>query len=137
MADIITDPEPIHPDYPLPDIDDPVMRPFWEGACAGKLMQQRDRQTGALHWPPKPLYWKGGGRLEWFEASGKGRVYTWVVAHEPFLLAMRHLLPHVMVVVALTEGPRVVRRRVRRRAVEMLFARPVRVGFTRRTERKT
>ncbi len=53
----------LHPDYPLPDVDDPVMRPFWEGAREGKLMLQRERATGRVHWPPKPMYWKGGGRL--------------------------------------------------------------------------
>ena len=54
----------LHPEYPLPDTTDPIMRPFWEGARAGKLMQQRDRATGDVIWPPKPLYWKGGQRLE-------------------------------------------------------------------------
>jgi len=31
----------MHPDYPLPDVDDPVMRPFWDGAREGRLMLQR------------------------------------------------------------------------------------------------
>ena len=137
MAEFVQDEQPLHPDYPLPDIDDPVMGPFWEGARAGKLMQQRDRETGALHWPPKPLYWKGGGRLEWFEASGKGRVHTWVVAHEPFLPAMRHLLPHVMVVVTLEEGPRIVGHMVGCTPEAMRFGMPVRVVFKRLDDRVT
>lgn len=127
----------LHPDYPLPDVDDPVMRPFWDGARAGKLMQQRDRTTGAVVWPPKPMYWKGGGRLEWFAASGRGTVYTWVVAHEPFLPAFRHLLPLVLVVVALAEGPRIVGYVVNCRPEEMSFGMPVRVVFERLTDRVT
>src|SRR5262249_29584862 len=103
MAEFVEDAQPLHPDYPLPDVDDPVMRPFWDGGRAGGLMQKRDGQRGTVVWPRKPLFGRGGGRREWFGAGGKGRVYTWVVAHEPFLPAMRHLLPHVMVVVALTE----------------------------------
>ena len=137
MAEFVEDAQPLHPDYPLPDVDDPVMRPFWDGARDGRLMQQRDRQTGNVVWPPKPLFWKGGGRLEWFEASGTGRVYTWVVAHEPFLPAMRHLLPHVMVVVVLTEGPRIVGHMVGCTPDEMRFDLPVRVVFKRLTERVT
>src|SRR5215831_17960155 len=62
MAEFVEDAQPLHPDYPLPDVDDPVMRPFWDGARDGRLMQQRDRLTGAVVWPPKPLYWKGGER---------------------------------------------------------------------------
>jgi uncharacterized OB-fold protein len=127
----------LHPDYPLPDVDDPVMRPFWDGARAGKLMQQRDRMSGAVHWPPKPTYWKGGDRLEWFEASGRGQVYTWVVAYEPFLPAFHHLLPHVMVVVQLAEGPRIVGYMVGCRPDEMAFGMRVRVVFERLTDRVT
>ena len=127
----------LHPDYPLPDVDDPVMRPFWDGARAGKLMQQRDRTTGKVHWPPKPLFWKDGKSLEWFEASGKGTVYTYVVAYEPFLPALMHLLPHIMVVVELAEGPRIVGHMIGAKPEEMKFGMPVRVVFKRLNERVT
>lgn len=137
MGEIITDPQPTHPDYPLPDVDDPIMRPFWDGACAGRLMQQREIGTGIVHWPPKPMYWKGSGTLEWFEASGQGTVYTYVVGLEPFLPAFQHLLPHVMVVVALAEGPRIVGHMVRCRPEEMAFGMPVRAVFKRLTDRVT
>ena len=130
-------PASLHPDYPLPDVDDPVMRPFWDGARDGKLMMQREPATGRVHWPPKPMYWKGGGRLEWFAAGGRGEVYTWVVGLEPFLSAFRHLLPHVMVVVQLTEGPRIVGYMVHCRPDEMAFGMKVRVVFERLNDRVT
>jgi uncharacterized protein len=88
-------------------------------------------------WPPKPLYWKAGDRLEWFEASGQGTVYTYVVAYEPFLPAMAHLLPHVMVVVRLAEGPRIVGHMVGCTPDEMAFGMRVRVRFKRLTDRVT
>ena len=93
----------LHPDYPLPDTDDPVMKPFWEGCRRHELVLQREKDTKVVHWPPKPAYWKGG-KLEYFAASGRGEVYTYVVAHAPFLPALEHLLPHIMVVVELAEG---------------------------------
>jgi len=127
----------LHPDYPLPDVADPVMRPFWEGARAGKLMLQREVGTGAVHWPPKPMYWKGGGRLEWFQASGRGTVYSWVVGHEPFLPAFCHLLPLVMVLVEVEEGPRLVGYMAGTKPERMTFGMPVRVVFERLTERVT
>jgi uncharacterized OB-fold protein len=136
MPDMLVE-DRLHPDYPLPDVDDPVMRPFWDGARAGKLLQQRDRLTGDVHWPPKPLYWKGGARLEWFEASGKGTVYTYVVAHEPFLPAFKHLLPHIMVVVQLAEGGRIVGHMVDCAPADMTIGMPVRVAFKYLTERVT
>jgi uncharacterized OB-fold protein len=132
----IDEPRP-HPDYPFPDLDDPIMRPFWDGAREGRLMQQRDRETGALVWPPKPLYWKGGKRLEWFEASGKGTVYTYVVGLEPFLPAFQHLLPHVMVVVALDEGARIVGHMVHATPEQMAIGMRVRVVWKRVGDRVT
>ena len=127
----------LHPDYPLPDVDDPVMQPFWDGAREGRLMLQRERTTGRPHWPPKPMYWNGGGRLEWFAASGRGRVYSYVVAHEPFLPAFRHLLPLVLVLVEVDEGPRLVGHMVDCRPEEMAFGMRVRVVYERLTERVT
>lgn len=127
----------LHPDYPLPDLKDPIMRPFWDGARDGKLMQQRDRETGLLHWPPKPLYWKGGTRLEWFEASGRGEVYTYTVGYEPFLPALQHLLPHIMVVVALDEGARIVGHMVHTTPEQMSIGMRVRVVWKRLTDAVT
>ena len=127
----------LHPDYPLPDVDDPIMRPFWEGAREGKLMLQREPASGHVHWPPKPMYWKGGGRLEWFPASGRGRVFSYVVGYEPFLPAFQHLLPLVMVLVEVEEGPRLVGYMVKTRPEEMAFDMPVRVAFERLTDRVT
>ena len=127
----------LHPDYPLPDVHDPVMRPFWDGAREGKLMLQRERANGRVHWPPKPMYWKGDGRLEWFQASGRGCIYSYVIGYEPFLPAFRHLLPLIMVLVEVDEGPRLVGYMVRATPAEVTFGMKVRVVFEQLTERVT
>ena len=118
----------LHPDYPLPDTDDPVMKPFWDGCKQGKLLLQREKRTGVVHWPPKPAYWKGD-KLEWFEASGRGEVYSYVVAYAPFLPALEHMLPHIMVIVQLDEGPRLVGYMIDCKPVEMQFGMKVSVAF--------
>jgi hypothetical protein len=122
-------PVALHPDYPLPDLDDPIMRPFWDGCRAQELRLQRDRETGAVHWPPKPAYWKDGKRLKWITASGRGTIYSYVVAHEPFLPAMQELLPLVIVLVALDEGPRLVGYLTNCAPEAVRFEMPVRVVF--------
>jgi uncharacterized OB-fold protein len=126
----------LHPDYPLPDPDHPVTGPFWDGCRERRLLVQRDRETGAYHWPPKPGYWKGG-RLEWVEARGTGTIYTYVVGHEPFLPAFRELLPLAMVVVELDEGPRLVGYMVGCRPEEVSIGRRVRAAFRPLTTRVT
>lgn len=123
----------LHPDTPLPDTDDPVMAPFWAGCREGRLRVQRDRATGAIHWPPKPAYWKGG-RLEWIDASGRGEVYSYVVAHPPFLPAFAAQLPHILVLVQLAEGPRLVGYMVDTTPAAMRFGLPVQVVFRRLTD---
>ena len=119
---------PLHPDYPLPDVTHPTTKPFWDGCRAHQLLLQRERDTGVVHWPPKPAYWKGG-KLEWFAARGRGQVYTYVVGYEPFLPAFHDLLPHIMVLVELAEGPRLVGYMVNCRPEAMAFCMPVRVVF--------
>jgi 3-oxo-4,17-pregnadiene-20-carboxyl-CoA hydratase alpha subunit len=123
----------LHPDYPLPDTDDPVTKPFWEGCRRGVLVLQREGATGAVHWPPKPTYWKGGA-LEYFEASGRGRIYSYVVAYEPFLPAFQHRLPHILALVELEEGPRLVGYMIGCKPEEMSFGMPVRVAFEKLTD---
>jgi len=123
----------LHPDYPLPDTADPIMRPFWEGCRQHKLMLQREPASGAVHWPPKPAYWKGGP-LEWCEASGRGTVFSYVVAYEPFLPAFKELLPHIMVLVELEEGPKLVGYMVRCTPEAMRFGMKVRVVYQRLTD---
>jgi len=126
----------LHPDYPLPDVDHPTTKPFWDGCRAGRLMLQRERDTGFVHWPPKPGYWKGG-KLEWFAASGRGDIYSYVVGYEPFLPAFRDLLPHIMVLVQLAEGPRLVGYMVNCTPERMAFGMKVRVVFKRLTDTVT
>jgi hypothetical protein len=109
------------------------MKPFWNGCREHKLLIQREKDTGIVHWPPKPHYWKGG-KLEWFEASGRGEVYSYVVGHEPFLPAFQHLLPHIMVLVQLEEGPRLVGYMVGCKPQEMSFGMKVRVAYRQLTD---
>ena len=123
----------LHPDYPLPDTDDPVMKPFCDGCREHRLLLQREKYDGTVHWPPKPSYWKGG-KLEWFEASGRGEVYSYVVGYEPFLPAFRNRLPHIMVLVQLAEGPRLVGYMVNTTPERMRIGLPVRVVFERLTD---
>jgi uncharacterized OB-fold protein len=126
----------LHPDYPLPDVDHPLTRPFWEGCRAGELRIQRDPATGLYHWPPKPAVFHGK-LLEWVAVSGRGTVFSYVVAREPFLPALRHLLPLILVLVELEEGPRLVGYMVGCTPADMRFGLPVRVRFKVLTDRVT
>ena len=95
----------MHPDRPLPDVDDPITGPFWEACRRHELAIQRERSTGRWIFPPRPHY---AGDTEWTRVSGRGRVFTFVIARPPFLPAFADELPLVLAVVELEEGPRLV-----------------------------
>ena len=95
----------LHPDHPLPDVDDPIGRPFWEHCCRHELFIQKSRSSGQFVFPPRPHY---AGDFEWERVSGRGRVLTFVIVRPPFLPALEHKVPLAIAVVELDEGPRLV-----------------------------
>jgi uncharacterized OB-fold protein len=89
---------------PLPKAT-PETKPYWDGLRARKLMLPRCPACGRAHFFPRPFCPHCGGRkVEWFEASGKGRLYTFVINHRPPPYLPKD--PYVIAVIELDEGPR-------------------------------
>ena len=65
---------------PLPNSE---TAPFWEGCQGGRLMLQRCPSTGAFQFPPTTFCPGSLEQPEWVEASGKGRVFSWIVVRRP------------------------------------------------------
>lgn len=89
----------------LPEIDDDS-RGFWEGCAAGELRVQRCSACGRRRFPPRPMC--PGCRsfdVEWEATSGRGTIWSFVVAHPPLLPAYAEQAPYNVVVVALDEDP--------------------------------
>ena len=85
-----------------------INRPFWEGCRAGKLMLQRCGEVGCgrfVFYPRVCCPYCGGGRLDWQQASGEGRLQSWAVIHRPGHAAFAAEVPYVFAAVALAEGP--------------------------------
>ena len=91
---------------PLPE-PTPVSQPFWDAAREGKLLIQRSRKTGKPVFYPRSVSPYGpGDELEWFEASGRGTVYTYTEARRPTAPQWANDAPYVIAVVELEEGAR-------------------------------
>ena len=62
----------------------PETRPYWDGLREGKLMIQRNKKTGKAYFPPRPFDpsdpW---AEVEWFQASGRGTLLSYVINHRP------------------------------------------------------
>src|SRR6185503_3786591 len=62
----------------------PETRPFWEGCKAGELRLQRCLSCSHTYFPPRPFCPKCAHReVTWFKASGKGKLYSYVIHHRP------------------------------------------------------
>ena len=90
----------------VPDIDDPVSGPFWEGCARGALLVQRFTASGNMVIPPRPMDPVSRTLAhEWVEMSGRGTIWSYAVPHPPLLPAYAELAPYNVVVVALDEDP--------------------------------
>ena len=104
---------PPEPDAPAPKTRRPRPRVtldgrfFREGLEQGRLLIQRCASCGELRHPPGPMCPKCHS-LEWkvLEASGRGTVYSYVVAHHPPIPPFEY--PNLVVLVELEEGTRLV-----------------------------
>lgn len=82
----------------------PETQPYWDGLRQGKLMLQRSKSTGKAYFPPRPFFPGAPEQeVEWFEASGRGKLYSYVISHRP-LPGFEG--PFAIAVVELEEGPR-------------------------------
>jgi uncharacterized OB-fold protein len=91
----------------LPVIDD-ESRPFWDAARRGELQVQRCGETGRLIFPPRlrsPWAPRAGVAPEWVAVSGRGTLWSFVIAHPPLLPWYAERAPYNVIVVALDEDP--------------------------------
>jgi uncharacterized OB-fold protein len=94
---------PAEPKRVIP-IPTPETQPFWQGTRAGQLRLQRCDACSHVYFPPRPFCPKCAERkVSWFAASGRGRLYSYVIHHRP---VPGFTPPYSIAVVELEEGPR-------------------------------
>jgi len=82
-------------------------KPYWDGLNEGRLLLQRCAACGRVRHYPRPVCDACHSmEVEWSQASGRGRVHSWTVAHHAFNPAFKRELPYVLAIVDLEEGVR-------------------------------
>ena len=90
----------------LPDTEDGEAKPFWEGTARGELLVQKCGDCGRMRIPPRPMCPDCRSLAkDWVPLSGKGRVWSFVVAHPPLLPAYMEFAPYNVITVELDEDP--------------------------------
>src|SRR5882724_5273469 len=91
---------------PVPTVA-PEAAPFWDATAEGRLLLPRCDDCGTVIWYPKLLCPSCHSfHVSWFEASGRGTVYSFTISHRG-PSAYRAAIPYVIAYVELDEGPRV------------------------------
>ncbi len=102
------EPVPVPPAKPGPT-PNPETVPFWEGLADGVVRLQRCRDCGrAQHHARALCRWCWSEALDWEQAAGTGRIWTWTVVHRPGHPAWSAEAPYAVLLVELDEGPRMV-----------------------------
>lgn len=94
---------PVPPPAPLIDADSAG---FWEATRQGRIALCRCTACG--NWLGRPMERcdNCGGPTAFVDVAGTGTIYSYIVVHNPSVPAFAHLVPYVIVLVELDEGPR-------------------------------
>src|ERR1700728_4319749 len=93
---------------PLPNLEDPVTAPFWEGTRAHKLMFQQCANCSYLRWPPGevcPECQTIGG--EWVAVPTTGFLYSYATYHRALDGRFKNDVPYSVGMIQLDAGPRI------------------------------
>lgn len=87
---------------PLPDLDEKLHAPFWEGTRARELRVQECAHCYTVRWPPRTRCAACGSYdLRWRAVAPRGRLFSWTVAAHPFGAAWTDRVPYVVGIVTL------------------------------------
>jgi uncharacterized OB-fold protein len=92
---------------PLPSPITPEAQPYWDGLKENKLMLPKCDDCGKPFFYPRALCPNCHSRnIGWMQASGRGKLYSFQIAHRSLSRAFKVELPCVMAMIELEEGPR-------------------------------
>ena len=84
-----------------------LSRPFWDGAKRHELLLQKCGACGHVWFPPSTRCPKClSAEYAWSKASGRGRVWSWVVMWQRYFPAFEADIPYNVAYVELEEGPK-------------------------------
>src|SRR4029453_17503001 len=99
---------PMDLERPLPNPMTPECKPYWEGARDGKLMIPKCRACGKpFMYPRVACPFCASRDIGWGQATGRGRLFSFEIAHQILKKAFKVKTPVVLAMVELEEGPRI------------------------------
>ncbi len=90
---------------PLP-AGDHVSSHYWAAAARGEILYQECPECGHRQFYPRACCTACGADTDWKQACGRGTVYTFTVIRQNWAEPFSAILPYVVAMVELEEGPR-------------------------------
>ncbi|MCD6275800.1 MAG: Zn-ribbon domain-containing OB-fold protein [Thermoplasmata archaeon] len=115
-----------------------VVPRFWrERRHRYSLIGTRCPVCGTVYFPPRNVCPKCGrkslGKMEEFQLSGKGKIYSYTIVHQN-VLGYKYQKPYIMAIIETPEGPKITAQIVDIEPEEVHIGMPVRAVFRRITE---
>jgi uncharacterized OB-fold protein len=105
-------------------------QPYWDATKRHQLTVLRCNACGHKWLPPADRCPKCLAHdPEWVEASGRGKVWSWIVMHQRYFAAFEAELPYNVAMVELEEGPRLMTNLVDVDPAQIRCDMPVQVVF--------
>jgi hypothetical protein len=89
----------------LPDIEWPVLIPFWEACRNEELKFPRCQKCGSWQWYPTIICPDCQGEFEWAKVAPKGRLYSWTVVHKAFFPEFKEKIPFIVACIEIDDAP--------------------------------
>jgi uncharacterized protein len=87
-------------------VPDPISEPYWTATTRGELLLQYCTACDRFDFYPRPFCRQCAGELIWREASGRGTIYSFTIVRQSRTPPFDQLVPYVVALVDLDEGPR-------------------------------
>ena len=104
--------------------------PYWNAARASRLVIRKCKACSELHFMPRhlcPVCWSD--QLEWVDAKGTGTVHSFTVVRRASDPAFAPLVPYVVALIELDEGPRMMANILGEGALDVQIGDRVRATF--------
>ncbi len=122
---------------PLPS-PNALTEPYWQAAQQRQLKLPRCESCASFHFYPRSTCpFCGSAQLAWHNVSGKGEVYSYTVVRRAPSKGFEALVPYVVAVVALAEGPHLMTRLTQVKPDDVKIGLRVTVEFEKQDEETT
>jgi uncharacterized protein len=90
--------------FPLLDLANPVLAPFWRAAGEGRLEMPQCRACDRFDWYPKGHCGHcGSADIGWTALSGRATLFSWAVVKRALHKPLAPIAPYVSAIVAIEE----------------------------------